>query len=1045
MSLVCLSCLTPNPDLNRFCGTCGASLGRAAPELASSNVPEIPDTQWGAIKHATILFADIVSSTEHVQGLDAEQAMEQLKPAIETMCSSVERFGGTVVRTLGDGVMALFGAPSALEGHASLACESALAMQAAFDSSSKGLQIRVGLHSGEVAYAPEAIAAPHGGGFHGHAIHVASRIVGLAEPGGICMTSDCLTMVRAVCDTRPLGRQAVKGVADPVDLYCLLAMKTDAQNMHFHEASLSPFRGRDEELGWLKQALTDSQEGRGTVIGLSGGPGTGKSRLCHEFAEWCRSRTVPVCTVRTQLYGHATPLQPVLMLLRTCFFGIAQADDAAFARRRISMVLKELGSFSVDDLALLNDFLGVAEPGAVPSALSPKARRARLLGLLRELVSHDGAKPSVIIFEDLHWLDEASAEFLAVLADAVAKTRTLLLLNYRPSYRVSWSALPHFRAIALKDLSEADTADLVKGLLSTRPALQKHFKVIVQRSAGNPFFAEELVHSLVERSDLADSLGNHKNDVASMIQTLPANVQAVIGERIDRLVSAQRTLLHICAVIGKEIPLTVLEQVAVYLVSQVESGLNGLCEAELLQMLREIAGERRFAFRHPLIQEVAYNTQLKARRSNLHAAVAVAMEAHYSAEPGEFAALIAYHYASAGQLVNASLHEARAAKWAGSTNSAQAIKHWRKVWSLLEGQERSPQTNSLRAMAGGRIVYLGWREGLPAEEVQLISREAIAIADGRMEQLLVFVQGRMLQSAGGPADAYVECVQKALTLSPGTQSPGRQALLYVALSQAYTWAGLLREALQASDAAASGLAYIDPFDRDFIDFSIVQWRLGIRARILIRLDRLEEARRCLEEMRLADGGLNDPVIAQMFHTQTMEIAACQNDTATAIEHSEKMEKIADQHPSPYSRIFALWCMGLASTTIGEVAAADKYYADALALIAQTQVAVDFEAEIQARYCELHYHSGNLRAAAAMARLAIENSRRRNNRATEGRALLVLAGATGQRPSSRAQAQSQLLFKKAYALVAQTGATLFEQPLMRERERLVASWGSIEPD
>ena len=154
MPLVCLSCLTSNPDLNRFCGICGVSLDSTATAAPLSATGEMEDVQWGAIKHATILFADIVSSTEHVQGLDPEQAMEQLRPAIETMCSSVERFGGTVVRTLGDGVMALFGAPRALEGHGSLACESALAMQAAFEGSSHGLRIRVGLHSGHVAYAP---------------------------------------------------------------------------------------------------------------------------------------------------------------------------------------------------------------------------------------------------------------------------------------------------------------------------------------------------------------------------------------------------------------------------------------------------------------------------------------------------------------------------------------------------------------------------------------------------------------------------------------------------------------------------------------------------------------------------------------------------------------------------------------------------------------------------------------------------------------------------------------------------------------------------
>ena len=171
----------------------------------------------------------------------------------------------------------------------------------------------------------------------------------------------------------------------------------------------------------------------------------------------------------------------------------------------------------------------------------------------------------------------------------------------------------------------------------------------------------------------------------------------------------------------------------------------------------------------------------------------------------------------------------------------------------------------------------------------------------------------------------------------------------------------------------------------------------------------------------------------------MEIAACLNDRETAITHSEKMKQIADQHPSPYSRIFALWCMGLASTTTGDGASADKHYADALALIAQTRVAVDFEAEIQARYCELHYSAGNLSAAAAMARLAIESSQQRNNRATECRALLVLAAVISQQVEPEAQQQAQQFFSQADALIAQTGASLFEQPLLQERARLVALW------
>lgn len=1038
MSLRCLACLTVNPDTNRFCGNCGATFGHSAQELPASTGAASPDAQWGALKHATILFADVVSSTEHVAGLDPEQAMEQLRPALQQMCNAVERFGGTVVRTLGDGVMALFGAPRALEGHASLACEAALAMQAAFSGAGKGLRIRVGMHSGQVALDPGLIDATRGGGVHGHSVHLASRVVAMAEPGGICITADCLALVRAACDVRPIGSHVLKGIAEPVELHILMRMKSDVQSQPFHEAALSPFRGRDRELDVLRKALDLAEIGQGSVIGLSGAPGTGKSRLCHEFGIASHERQVPVSEVRTQLYGHATPLQPVLTLLRTCFFRVAAMDDAVTARGHISRVLERLRSVSPDDLALMNEFLGVADVDAVPCSLNAKARRARLLGLLHDLVKSAGKTHSVIVFEDLHWLDEASGEFLSVLVDAVAGTRTLLLLNYRPGYQAPWSTWPHFRALHLADLGVLDTEALVRELLDPYPGLQSFFPLVVERSAGNPFFAEELVHSLVEKNALIGSSGNRKTDIAFLAQTLPATVQAVIGERIDRLVATQRTLLHICAVIGKEIPLAVLQEVAVYLVSQLETGLDGLCEAELLQLLREIAGGRRFAFRHPLIQEVAYNTQLRARRANLHAAVAIAMEAHYSAQPGEFSALVAYHYAAAGQFVNAAQHEARAAKWTGSTNSAQAIKHWRKVWALLDGQERSPEVNSLRALAGGRIVYLGWREGLSPDEVQQIIQEAIGHAsevDNRLVQLLLFAQGRILQSGGGGADEYVQCVLRALSLTPPGTDRGRVAMLNVALSQAYAWAGLLEQGLSANDAAMQDVASIDKFDREFIDFSIEQWVLGIRVRLLIRMNRLDEARDCLHLMLNADEGLNDPVIGQIAHHLSVELASCSRNAVLAHEHSAMVSKIAQEHRSPYSRVFALWCNGVAQVTRDDLESAHQSYSEALQMVLDTRVAVEFETEIQAGIAERHYRAEKLDEALAVAKAAVALSRHRNNRLTECRALIVWGGVLSRSPDSVSWLEAEAIFEQAGELILLTGGRVYEQSLVEERHQL----------
>jgi class 3 adenylate cyclase len=531
--------------------------------------------KWGELKQATVLFADIVSSTEQIAELDAEQAMDRLGPALARMCASIEKFDGTVVRTLGDGVMAIFGAPRALEAHALLACEAALDMQKSFSAESQGLRIRVGLHSGQVASDPQH-ADGKGGGAHGLTIHLASRVVGLAEPGGICMTDGCYALVRTVCEVQAKGQHALKGISGHSAIYALTGFRMAAADQHFQPASLTPFLGRDRETGLLRQALIDTERGQARVVGISGEPGAGKSRLCHEFAQWCRDRGVPVFEVRAQPYGHATPLQPGLSLLRTFFFRIPPEDDAAAARGRIVRRMAELGVPAETDLALLFEFLGVAQAGSAPSALSPKARHNRLLNLVRELVKHDAATSSVILIEDLHWLDEASEEFVATLVEAAAGTQTMVLLNYRPSYRLPWAQFENFQKIDLGQLTAGQTEHLVRALIGPRAELQDICELVATRSGGNPFFAEELVRSLADGGYLLEGADLPAEGLAEIERTLPATVQAVIGARLDRLGEPEKTLLQMCAIIGKEIPLAVLEHMASPLAKVIEKGLDGL-------------------------------------------------------------------------------------------------------------------------------------------------------------------------------------------------------------------------------------------------------------------------------------------------------------------------------------------------------------------------------------------------------------------------------------------------------------------------------------
>jgi adenylate cyclase len=1064
----CPSCHTANPESNRFCEYCGQALpykcaacgfdcapqarfcgGCGAPLLRGSSkeapraaaVPPASASGWGELKQATVLFADIVSSTEQIAQLDPEEAMDRLTPAVSLMCDAVERFGGTVIRTLGDGIMALFGVPKALEGHARLACEAALHMQAAFARNPQGLSIRVGLHSGLVASDPQAHDSGKGGGAHGLTIHLASRVVSVAEAGGVTMTADCHSLVRGSVDVESIGHPALKGIPEVVEIFRLVGLKAAYASQHFHQAKLSPFRGREKELGLLQQAQSLAEAGDAQVIGVCGGPGTGKSRLCYEFAQWCRARGRPVFEVRAQLYGSATPLQPVLELMRIFFFGISATDSPAAARARIAARLDQLGSGEPGDQALLSDFLGVPDAGdSMAPPLNAKARRTRLLAIMSALVKHNADVVSVILIEDLHWLDEASEEFVAALVKAVAATRTMVVLNYRSTYRSPWVGIDNFREIEVGELSAADTDALVRELISHRREFQDISQLIVRRSGGNPFFAEELVRSLAERGVLSGDPGHSSNGIDTVDRALPATVQAVIGARIDRLSGSEKSLLQMCAIIGKEIPLAVLERVAGPMRGEIERALDALCHAELIQP-QPASGGRRFAFRHPLIQEVAYSTQLKARRAAIHASVASAMEAHYAEQLDEYSALISHHYEAAGHAVSAAEYSGRAAQWLGSTDSAQAIKHWHKVRSLLGDQPRNQQSDRLRAMACSQISLLGWREGLSLEDVQPLLEEAMDLAtrvDSRLTQLLLMIEGRMLQASGAPADSYVEKARQALSLARPDTDIGRTATINAVLCQAYGWAGLLLQALEANDTALKNVGAIDKFDREFIGFSTEQWVLGMRCRLLTRLGRFDDARACLLDMLEAGKESTDPLFLQMVHYAHIELAWWLQDPAMAEEHAAHIGALAEKHPNPYLRVFALHGRGSERALAGDLQAAVDMFGEALLLVRTAKVAMEFEPEILVSLADSCRANGDPDQALQLAREAIEVSRHRSARLPECRALITLAASLVDRYGAGQLDASAAALLEAEKLLEVTGATAYQRLLEREKERLQPS-------
>jgi len=1030
--VVCAKCGHSNPPAARFCGSCGSSLDPQATPSRPETARVLP--VGGERKQATVLFADIVGSTQLIAGLDPEQAMEQLHPAVLTMCEAVERFEGTIVRTLGDGIMALFGAPRAQEGHALLACEAALAIREAFAGNDGRMTIRVGLHSGiVVSDAADADPAKERG-VHGATIHLASRLQQMAAPGGICLTEDCYRLVRGYCDVHPLGQHPIRGFAESVEIYELLGLRPAVASQQFLGANLTSFRGRDREIAVLRRALQSAENGDTKAIGISAPPGSGKSRLCYEFAEWCRSRSIPVLEARALIYGHATPLQPVLEFLRL-FFGISAADDPSTARTQIAQRVLPVGRTFEADLPLLYEFLGVADEENAPSRLDPKTRHARLLDIIRHVVRQSGTATSVIIIEDLHWLDAASEDFIEMLVDAVAGTRTMLVLNFRPSYAASWMKWAHYEPLSLSELGLAEMISLVEELIGDRAELNDIRHRVSDRSGGNPFFAEELVRSLAERGALFGDMGDYRLGIQSGESALPPTVEAVIGARIDRLGEAEKAVLQVGAIIGKEFPFPVLEQVLGMPSSDIEGVLTRLCGAELVQ---ERANEGRwFAFRHPLIQEVAYATQLKTRRSTLHASVASAMEAFYKDRLDEFAGLLAYHYDAAGRSLEAANYGAKAALWIGTTDAVEAAKHWHKVRLLLQAQPRSQAIDELRIMASAQIALFGWRGGMTAADAKAFIDEALAWAretQNSMVHLLLAADGRITVASGGSADVYVDRLKEALSLLQEQSGVGRAATLNAFLSQAYNLAGMLNEALIANTVALQGVSRIERSDEEFLGFNVEHWARSLRGRILVRLGRFAEAEECLEMMLQIEQTLLDPAIQFIPHFGYVDLAWCRGDADLAMKHALRVTEIAERSQIPYLSVYASAFRGTAKALAQQFDAAVTHFSQGLASARKARAALEYEPEILASLADCYCQMGNFEQAETVAMEAIEVARQRTARLAECRASITCGAAILGKGDSGRNIQAVHLLARAEELIRLTGAKIYEPLWMRERAR-----------
>jgi adenylate cyclase len=737
----CPHCGRPSPEDARFCSQCGTPLisDAAFPE---EPIEEAPGTE--ELKPVTVLFADIVASTELVSNLDPEQAMRRLAPAVALMRRATEQFGGTVIHTLGDGIMAVFGAPRIQEGHALLACQAALEIQSQSRRDLGSAAVRIGLHSGMIVSETKFTGAINEREAYGVAIHIANRMQALAEPGTIYLSETCYHLVERYCSGRLVGNYKIRGVSHEMKVYVLQGLHLPSSEQIFSGNNLTAFQAREFEMTSLERSLQNSLQGQSHIVGICGAAGSGKSRLCYEFAERCRKDGIPVIEVRVQPYGKAAPMQPILDIVRL-LLGLSSGYDPGLARSQVTAALEQMHSPPEGAFSILCDFLGISESNA-SSPVTPKMRHAVLQDTITRLIAEKASNPLVIIFEDLHWLDEASEAFIQTFCDAIVESNTLMVVNFRPSYKASWMSDPKFQLLELQDFNPEQMEKFVSCIVGSHPDLLELRQRIAERSSGNPFFAEEITHSLVESELLIGRSGDYRLGGEINENSLPVTVQAVIGERIDRLPASDRAVMQIASVIGREVPYDVLVDVSKHeLDVAIDPILNRLCSVELLQVQSRLEG-RYYTFRHPLIQEVAYSSQLKSRRARLHAFVAPALISFYGERQDEVAGLVSFHYEAAGILTKAAEHARRAAEWIGSMHPAQAIKQWQVVHRLVHAQSPSTRNKTLVILSSAQIAWLGWREGMGVKDASPYIQEALSVAkevDDTMIPLLLFVEARI--------------------------------------------------------------------------------------------------------------------------------------------------------------------------------------------------------------------------------------------------------------------------------------------------------------
>jgi class 3 adenylate cyclase/tetratricopeptide (TPR) repeat protein len=683
----CANCGSQVSATAKFCSQCGhplkpvdlrfASPKSYTPQHLADKILTSRAALEGGRKLVTVLFADIKSSMELLAGLDPEDAQKLLDPPLVRMIEAVHRYEGTVNRVMGDGIMAVFGAPLAHEDHAVRACYAALRMQESVAryadevqrSHGVPLTIRVGLNSGEILICAIGDDLYMDYTVVGQTAHLAARLEQMSKPGSVLTTADTHQLVEGLIAMKPLGLVPVKGLADPVQVYEVTG--AGAARTRLQAAAgrgLTRFVGRDVEMEQLRRAQQLAGNGRGQVAAIVGEPGVGKSRLVHEFIHSHDAADWLVLQSNSASYGRATPYLPVIEMFRQ-YFKISAQDSTRSIREKVTERILTLDRSLHDAIAPVQDLLDSLDDEHPFRSLDLVQRRqSTYQAVVRILLSESRVQSVIVVFEDLHWNDSLSLGLLNELVVGAQNARVLLVVTYRPEHRDDWRNRPNYHQLRLEPLASEGLAEFFQALLGSDPSLHALKSFLVERASGNPFFVEEIVRALIDTGVLEGARGSYCLTRPLSSIEVPPTLQAVLAARIDVLATAEKHLLQEAAVIGQDVPFSLLHAICGLIEEVLRHLLDNLQAAEFLYE-KQLFPDLQYTFKHSLTREVTYSGVLHERRRDVHAHVLHAMEEVYADRLSEHVERLAHH-AVRGGLQEKAIHYLRQAGAKAAARSA---------------------------------------------------------------------------------------------------------------------------------------------------------------------------------------------------------------------------------------------------------------------------------------------------------------------------------------------------------------------------------------